>query len=142
MWFPVVVKRSNIGLAFRPRAHDLPFALAVTPDKAVANLHLSETNPATGGIMPVVDSGPVYYGKGWDVTPIRQLPAMNRLTLTPRPHLYTPFGDGLALVSLSSHPGRIAMNIGVITFFVGLVLWQLGRVIARVKAPLGNRQLP
>lgn len=130
----------NIGLAFRPMARDLPFALAVTPDKASATLHVSESNPATGGIMPVVDSGPVSYGKGWDVSPIRQLPAMKRVTLTPRPHPLTGIHSGLALVSLSSHPGRIAMSIGVITLFAGLVLWQIGSVVSRVKDPLRKNE--
>lgn len=130
----------NLGLAFRPQAHDLAFALAMTPGKASATLHLSETNPTTGGIMPVVDSGPVHYDKGWDVTPIRKLPAMKRVTLTPRTHPLTELHGGLSLVSLGSHPGRIAINIGVITLFAGLVLWQLGRVISRVKDPLRKDQ--
>lgn len=125
----------SLGLAFRPVARDLPFALGVsvpTPSKT-ATLHLSETNPATNRMMPMIEKRGMWVGAGWTHEPIAARPGMERIHIELSSLPNNPTDGDTAMLRVLTRPGRLIIVVGGWVFVGGMGLWALSRLVLRRK---------
>ncbi|MEM1354741.1 MAG: hypothetical protein AAGC44_04580 [Planctomycetota bacterium] len=115
----------SLGLAFRPVAHDLPFALGVSvpPSKTgIATMHLAENNPSTNRMMPMLNKTGLKIGESWTHDPLAAAPEMRRVKLE-LVSLADSADQTLAKVRVSTAPGRLTLRVGAWVTLGGLVCW-------------------
>lgn len=125
----------EVRLAFTLGNRDLGFAVAAEPDgRGAVSVRVVDTDPVTRQVIPPLERT-LAVGESLRYEPTSPQPTLKTAKLTVGPPIN---GEHSQWVVVSSRPGWLLVYIGAIVLGVGLLLWQLMRVLTKMRNPDAN----